>query len=165
MRYLVTHQLKTPFSVMSLDLYPMIDDGAYAYTSWDSLLSGHPDYTINGAPPRSPHDVLFTLPAVAAGDDPFYPTLTLIVPSHPLGGFSFLGEYTKFATISEARFPSEMQFTPTGIEFTMAGTTGETVSLAWWSFTNVMKYNNVTLTASRAHCTINTDAISCVAAE
>jgi hypothetical protein len=164
MRYLVTHQLKTPFSVMSLDLYPMIDE-SYAFTSWDSLLSGHPDYETHGGAPRSPHDVLFTLPAVAAGGDPFYPTLTLIVPMHPLGSFSFFGEYTKFATISEARFPSEMQYTATGMEFTMAGTTGETVSLAWWSFTNIMKYSNVTMPASRAHCTINSDAISCVTAE
>jgi len=130
LHFLLTHQLKKPFAVRALDLYPPLAPGArFAVAAWTALAARGPVATL--VAPADAHGVLITLPAVPAGTDKFMPTLTLFAPVCA-SGVALFGEYEKIATVSVQRFPGAAQCTPGGAEFSVAGVAGEDVGLAWY---------------------------------
>ena len=133
---LLTHQLSKPFAVRALDLYPALSSGAtYAVGEWDALRAcsgGGACGVTTLVAPADAHATLRTLPAVAAGADPFYPTLTLFAPLCAPSGLALFGEVDKIAAISVQRFPGAAQCTPGGLAFSLQGVAGEAIRLAWY---------------------------------
>ncbi len=164
---LLTHQLEKPFAVRALDLYPALAPGATdAVGTWDSLRAGAGAGACGVTTlvaPADPHATLLTLPPVAKGADPFYPTLTLFAPLCA-SGVALFGEVDKITTISIQRFRGAAQCTPDGLAFNVQGVAGETIRLAWWdSAAAGVLAGNATFAAgaTRQACTIAGGELAC----
>lgn len=138
MYYVVSHHLKAPFALRSLDVYPRLAPGNwYALANWTAL-QGCADGTSAGACSvelvAAPPTLGATVAKLQPQADPFLPLLTLVAPlCGGSGGTAFFGEVDKVTAVSVQRFPTLRcaDAAQGEVAFNLVGQPGETVRLAY----------------------------------
>jgi hypothetical protein len=139
----VGHSLTAPYGLKPLDLWPRPVSGAAVGVATLHALrdcgggTGAACGVQRSAVATDGTTPLFTLPAVAAGVDPFTPDLRVVAPlctragDGSGAGAAFFGEPQKLAPVSTRRFPALACDDAGQLTFTAAGEEGEQITVAW----------------------------------
>jgi hypothetical protein len=135
LHYIVSHHLKSAYTVKGLDVWPRLAPGqSYATANWTALRT----CANNSAPAacgvqvqQAPSSLSGSFVTLQPQYDQFLPLLTLVAPVCGSGQVAFFGEVEKVTTISVQRFITMSCGANSVVAFSMLVQSGETVRLGY----------------------------------